>query len=176
MIHIAVLALALQTAAPAQPARPAQPPPIDCTDADHSAFNFWIGEWDVSPTGTDTIVARSTISSTAGGCAIQENYHQTVGPGGVAASYYGSSFSVFDAGNGGKWRQFYVDSGGSVTVFEGGLQDAAMVLDAPGAPGVIQRMTVAPQPDGSVRQWGRTSRDGGATWSGGGYDFTYRRR
>lgn len=167
MIHIALLALALQTAAP---------PPVDCSDADHSAFNFWLGEWDVSPTGTDTVVARSTISSAAGGCAIEENYHQTVGPGGVAASYHGSSFSVFDAANGGIWRQFYVDSGGSVTAFEGGLQDGGMVLDAPGAPGVIQRMTVAPQPDGSVRQWGRTSRDGGATWSSGGYDFTYRRR
>ena len=177
MIHIALLALALQTTPPAQAAPPAPPPPrIDCADADHSAFNFWLGEWDVSPTGTATVVARSVISPAAGGCAIEENYHQTIGPGGVTASYHGASFSVFDSGNGGKWRQFYVDSAGSVTVFEGGLQDGAMVLDAPGAPGAIQRMTIAPQPDGSVRQWGQTSRDGGATWSSGGYDFTYRRR
>jgi len=171
MIHIALLAVLFQTAAP-----PPLPAPIDCADADHGAFNFWLGDWDVSPTGTDTVVARSTISTAAGGCAIEETYHQTVGPGGVAASYHGASFSVFDAANGGKWRQFYVDSAGSVTVFEGGPREAAMVLDAPGAPGVTQRMTVAPQPDGSVRQWGRTSRDGGATWSSGGYDFTYRRR
>ncbi len=174
MIHIALLALALQTAPPAQ--TPPPPPPVDCTDADHSAFNFWLGDWDVSQTGTTTIVARSTISPAAGGCAVEENYHQTVGQGGAAISYRGASFSVFDARNGGKWRQFYVDSGGSVTVFEGGLQDTAMVLDAPGGPGVIQRMTVAPQADGSVRQWGATSRDAGATWSSPGYDFTYRRR
>lgn len=173
MIHVALLAALLQTASPAAASRPA---PIDCSDADHSAFNFWIGDWAVSPTGTETVVAQSTISTAAGGCAIEENYHQTVGPGGVPASYRGASFSVFDAGNGGKWRQFYVDSGGSVTVFEGGVQDGAMVLDAPGAPGVTQRMTVAPLPDGSVRQWGQTSRDGGRTWSTGGYDFTYRRR
>lgn len=37
-------------------------------------------------------------------------------------------------------------------------------------------MTQAPLADGSVRQWGQVSIDGGATWSPGGYDFTYRRR
>ena len=176
MIQIALLAVALQTA-PTPPPTPAPAQPrIDCSDADHSAFNFWLGEWDVSQTGTVTVLARSTISSAVDGCAIEENYHQTLGPGGVTASYFGASFSILDTARGGKWRQFYVDSGGSAMVFEGGLQDTAMVLDAPGTPGVIQRMTIAPQPDGSVRQWGLTSNDGGQTWSAGGFDFTYRRR
>ena len=149
MIHAILFAALLQTA-PA--AAPAPPPPVDCADPDHSAFNFWIGDWDVSATGTDTVVARSTISSTAGGCAIQEDYHQTVGPGGAPATYHGISFSAFDARRGGVWRQFYLDSGGAV-----------------------QRMTVSPQPDGSVRQRGESSTDDGATWTAG-YDFTYRRR
>lgn len=175
MIQIALLALALQTAPPAQTAPPPQPAPIDCADADHSAFNFWLGDWDVS-TRNGVVVATSTISAIADGCAIEENFYQTVGPGGVVASYRGASYSIFDAPGGGKWRQFYVDNAGSVTVFEGGIVDGAMVLIAPGGPGVIQRMIVAPQPDGSVRQTGATSRDGGATWSTGGYDFTYRRR
>lgn len=154
------------------------PAPIDCNDADHQAFAFWVGDWDVSPTGTETVVARSVISTAAGGCAIEENYHQTVGPGGVATDYRGASFSTFDSANGGVWRQFYVDSGGSVTAFEGKVVDGAMVLDAPGnGPDIRQRMTLQAQPDGSVRQWGLVSRDGGQTWSSaGGYDFTYRRR
>lgn len=154
------------------------PAPIDCNDADHQAFAFWVGDWDVSPTGTETVVARSVISTAAGGCAIEENYHQTVGPGGVATDYRGVSFSTFDSANGGVWRQFYVDSGGSVTTFEGKVVDGALVLDAPGnGPDIRQRMTLQAQPDGSVRQWGLVSRDGGQTWSStGGYDFTYRRR
>lgn len=154
------------------------PAPIDCNDADHQAFAFWVGDWDVSPTGTETVVAHSVISTAAGGCAIEENYHQTVGPGGVATDYRGASFSTFDSANGGVWRQFYVDSGGSVTAFEGKVVDGAMVLDAPGnGPAIRQRMTIQAQPDGSVRQWGLVSRDGGQTWtSNGGYDFTYRRR
>ena len=172
MIHAILFAALLQTA-PAAP--PAPPPPVDCADPDHSAFNFWIGDWDVSATGTDTVVARSTISSTAGGCAIQEDYHQTVGPGGAPTTYHGISFSAFDARRGGVWRQFYMDSGGAVTVFEGGVRDGAMVLEAPGRAGSIQRMTVSPEPDGSVRQRGESSTDGGATWTPG-YDFRYRRR
>lgn len=175
MIHAIVFAALLQTAPPVQTTPPPQPAPIDCADADHSAFNFWLGDWDIS-TRAGVVVATSTITSLADGCAIEENYHQTVGPGGVATSYRGASYSVFDEAGGGKWRQFYVDSAGSVTIFEGGIVEGAMVLIAPGAPGVIQRMIVAPQADGSVRQTGATSRDEGATWSTGGYDFTYRRR
>lgn len=170
MIHIALFAAVL-----AQTPPPAAPPPVDCTDADHSAFNFWIGDWDVSPAGSSTVVAHSVISAAAGGCAIEENYHQTVGPGGVAADYRGASFSTFDSAHGGVWRQFYVDSGGSVTAFEGAVEDGAMVLRAPGPGGRLLRMTVSAQPDGSVRQHGEASADGGATWTPG-YDFIYRRR
>ena len=43
------------------------PAPIDCNDADHQAFAFWVGDWDVSPTGTETVVAHSVISTAAGG-------------------------------------------------------------------------------------------------------------
>lgn len=172
MIHAILFAAVLQKA-PA--ATPAPPPPIDCTNADHSAFNFWIGDWDVSATGSGAVVAHSVISPTAGGCAIEEDYHQTVGPGGAALAYHDVSFSTFDARRGGVWRQFYMDSGGGVTVFEGGPRDGAMVLEAPGRGGAVQRMTVSPEPDGSVRQRGESSTDRGATWTPG-YDFTYRRR
>jgi hypothetical protein len=174
MIHIALFAALLQTA-PAPP-QAAAPPAIDCTDARHTAFDFWLGDWEVRPTGTDVVVATSVISRAAGGCAIEENYHQTMNRAGGPIDYRGQSLSVFDQANGGKWRQFYISSGGSVTAFEGHAVDGAIVLDAPGAGGAMQRMTVAPQADGSVRQWGQTSTDGGRTWSAAGYDFTYRRR
>lgn len=167
MIHFALIAALLQAA----------PPPVDCADADHSAFNFWVGEWDVSPTGTDTVVARSTISQGPGGCAIHEDYRQTLGPGGAPSSYRGASYSAFDPVSR-SWRQFYVDSTGTVTAFEGGvISDGSMVLVAQGrTPGELRSMTVTPQADGSVRQVGALSVDGGTSWSPGTYDFTYRRR
>jgi hypothetical protein len=40
--------------------------------------------------------------------------------------------------------------------------------------GRTNRMTYSPNPDGSVRQHGETSDDGGHTWTPD-YDFTYRR-
>lgn len=167
MIHIALIAALLQAA----------PAPIDCADADHSALDFWIGDWDVSPTGTDTVIAHSLISEVADGCAIREDYRQTVGPGGAPSSYQGASFSAFDAKSR-TWRQFYIDTAGAVTMFEGGpVSDGSMVLITHGKePGELRSMTLTPQPDGSVRQVGALSIDNGTSWSPGTYDFTYRRR
>ncbi|MDB5704298.1 MAG: hypothetical protein JWN66_1414 [Sphingomonas bacterium] len=57
----------------------------------------------------------------------------------------------------------------------GGIVEGAMVLSAAAGP-IANRMTVAPQPDGSVRQSGVVSRDGGRTRGAPAYDLTYRRR
>ncbi|GAA0653129.1 hypothetical protein [Brevundimonas lenta] len=167
MIHFALIAALLQTA----------PVPVDCADADHSAFNFWIGDWDVLASGTDVVVARSVIAPTVDGCGIREDYRQSVAPGGESSRYQGASVSAFDARSR-TWRQFYVDSAGTVTIFEGGvISDGAMVLIGPGhEPDELQMMTVTPQADGTVRQVGANSIDGGSSWSTGSYDFTYRRR
>ena len=150
-----------------------QTAPVDCTDADHRAFDFWLGDWSVTAVASGTVVAESRIESVAGGCAIQETYHQTVGPGGTPTDYRGHSYSAFDPIDR-VWRQFYVDSGGTVWAFAGQAVGDAMVLIVDR--GALQRrMTVAPSEDGSVRQTGEVSRDGGQTWSTG-YDFIYRPR
>ena len=149
----------------------ATPAPIDCSDADHAAFNFWVGEWIVSPTGTETDVATSRIESVSGGCAIEENYHQTMNRQGGAVDYRGHSYSAFDSADG-RWKQFYVDSGGNVTLFVGDALGGAIVMVA-GSGQALQRMTVGPLGDGRVRQQGESSADGGATWTPT-YDFTYR--
>lgn len=150
-----------------------QTAPVDCTDADHRAFDFWLGDWSVTAVASGTVVAESRIESVAGGCAIQETYHQTVGPGGAALDYRGHSYSAFDATDQ-VWRQFYVDSTGTVSTFAGEAENGAMVLIAERGD-VLQRMTVAPADDGAVRQTGEVSSDGGETWSTG-YDFLYRPR
>ena len=149
----------------------ATPPPIDCSDANHSAFNFWVGEWIVSPTGTDIDVATSRIESVAGGCAIEENYHQTMNRQGQPLDYRGHSYSAYDSTDG-RWKQFYVDSGGSLTMFVGDAVDGAIVVVA-GSGDNLQRMTVRSIDGSRVRQNGESSSDGGANWTAT-YDFTYR--
>ena len=159
------LAIALQSAAPAAP------PPLDCNDADHRAFDFWVGDWDVSPTGSKTVIARSRIEKIVG-CAISETFEQTVGPKGQKIDYRGRSISTFDPAAKG-WQQLYVDSAGNVSLLRGGVVDRSMVLKAQkGA--ATNRMTFTANADGSVRQSGATSADG-TIWTPT-FDFTYRPR
>lgn len=168
MSLIAVLLFAAQATPAAAP--PPVPPKVDCADADHTAFDFWIGDWDVYA-GT-TKVAHSRIEKIVS-CAISETFDQTIGPGNKPLEYHGRSISSYVPADKG-WRQFYTDSGGTAATLTGGIVDGAMVfLSKSGT--VTNRMTVKPNPDGSVTQRGDFSTDDGKTWQPG-YDFTYRKR
>ena len=168
MGHFALLlALSLQSSPPAIP----PPPKVDCNDADHRAFDFWIGDWTVSPTGSTAVIARSKIEKIVG-CAISETYDQSVGPGGKPTNYHGRSISSYVQADK-NWRQYYVDSGGAAATLTGGIVDDAMIFTSTLGP-VTNRMTVSAHPDGSVRQHGESTLDG-KTWVPS-YDFTYRRQ
>jgi hypothetical protein len=144
-------------------------PPAPCADAEHGQFDFWVGRWTVTPTGKDRVVADSLIEKVYG-CGIRENWmpknHQD-----------GGSLSIYVPADRG-WRQTWIDSSGSRVDFEGAWDGQAMVLtgDWPGPDGKpnLVRMTYTKGVDGSVRQAGVASKDGGKTWLPS-FDFTYRR-
>ncbi|HEX3699726.1 MAG TPA: hypothetical protein VHV27_03540 [Phenylobacterium sp.] len=159
-----LLAPSLACAQPA-PATPAPP----CADPEHGQFDFWVGSWVVRPTGADKVVAHSLIEKLYGGCAIRENWMPAVSPGGGSLSSYVPGQRT--------WKQAWVDSSGARAEFSGGWNGKAMVLTGPwplpdGRPQLV-RMTYTPGPDGSVRQAGEASLDGGRTWTPS-FDFTYR--
>lgn len=166
---IALAALCVAPAALAQQ-QPAQP---TCAAAEHRAFDFWIGEWDVYVTGSENLAGRSSITSADSGCVITEHWRSARG------SFSGRSLNLYDRATG-QWNQFWVDSTGEVTRFVGGPHQGGMRLTDPanstaGQPAPFQtRMTFTANADGSVRQHGETSPDG-AAWTSR-YDFTYRRR
>jgi hypothetical protein len=159
--------LAAQTGAPA-PAAPPAPPPPACVAPEHRQFDFWVGRWDVYPTGTHQLVAHSLIERLYGGCAIRENWMPLRGTGG------GSLNSWRPAER--RWRQTWIDSGNAWVEFSGGIEGEAMVLTAPstGPNGVpaLTRMIYTRGTDGSVRQLGVQSTDGGRNWQPS-FDFTY---
>ena len=93
MITALMLALA-QGSNPMPPPPPARPV-VDCSDADHRAFDFWLGDWDVSPTGSTKVIAQSHIEKIVD-CAISETFVQTLGPGGKTIDYRGRSISSFN--------------------------------------------------------------------------------
>jgi hypothetical protein len=165
-----LVAAALAAIAGTAAAQPPQVPPA-CASADHRALDFWVGSWDVYPTGKDKLVAHSLIENLYGGCAIRENWMPLKGGGGGSLSSWDPAAKA--------WRQTWVDSSGETVMFEGGMNGAAMVMTAasgnaggPGKPGRI-RMTYTAEPGGSVRQRGEASVDGGKTWQPS-YDFTYK--
>lgn len=172
--HVAAVALLLCGPSAFAQSAPPPPPPYTCDGPAHRAFDFWIGRWDAYVTGTQNLAGRSVIESRDGGCVITEQWTGAAGP-----AFSGRSLNAFDATSG-KWVQVWMDSGGEITRFEGGPTGAAMVLTAPnearpGQTGVAhQRMTFTANANGSVRQHGERSTDGGATWATS-YDFTYRR-
>jgi hypothetical protein len=91
-----------------------------CGDADHRAFDFWIGDWDLSLRARrgvaseewDRARATNEIRATYGGCVIEEHF-RAEGPG---EPWSGHSVSTFTNG---KWRQTWVDDQGSYMLFVG---------------------------------------------------------
>lgn len=159
---IGFLLLTVPGAAWAQAATPpAKAAP--CTDANHHAFDFWVGRWDVHRRTTGQLVAHSLIEGLYGGCAVRENWMPLQGGG------EGGSLSSFDARDG-KWHQAWVDAGGSRADFVGGFANGAMVLtgfwpgSGPKGENGITRMTYTREPEGAVRQRGEFSSNGGKTW------------
>ena len=153
-----------------RPARPA-----GCTSAEARGFDFWLGEWDVSPTGSTSgvTVAESSITLHDQGCVIMEHWRPFGGG-------HGHSINGYDASDG-KWHQTWIDSNGQRTEFAGSIDAEGVlrfdVLGPPqqGQPPGARRMNFQRIDANTVRQWGDLTPEGGGEmvieW-----DFTYRRR
>ena len=145
--------------------------PAGCTGAEQRQFDFWLGEWDVSPTGQTFVLAESTISLHGQGCVIMENWRPLAGA-------HGYSINMYDAADG-KWHQTYGDATGRRTVFAGAMDGEVLRLEnlsapPPSAPPDLRRRMNFQRIDAdTVHQWGETFRDGVWTTT---FDFTYRRR
>ena len=166
---IATAVLAAPELAGAQPP-PKSPPANACADPEHGQFDFWVGRWTVTPTGKDKVVAESLIEKVYG-CGLRENWMPRT------PNSDGGSLSIYVPAQKG-WRQTWIDAQGSYTDYHGGWDGHAMVLTAdqvgPDGKPRLARMIYTVAADGSVRQAGSASRDGGRTWTAT-YDFTYRR-
>lgn len=165
MTRLLVAGLLAALAAPALAQTPQTPPPPACQEAERGQFDFWVGDWDVYPTGKETLVAHSTIEKLYGGCVVRENWKPLKGTG-------GGSLNAWVPGDKG-WRQTWTDSSGTWAEFKGGWNGTAMVIQGDWG-GTLTRMTYTAGSDGSVRQFGETSADQGATWTPS-FDLTYRR-
>lgn len=120
-------------------------------------FDFWIGEWDVQTTNGHP-AGSSKVDRILNGCALLENWR---GAGD------GKSLNIYNA-NRKQWQQFWVDSGGEVHEYAGGLLNGEMRFEGPASDHdgkrSMRRMTFTRLDGGRVRQKGEVSEDG-ANWS-----------
>lgn len=142
-------------------------------DADFRKFDFWIGTWDVQPTGAPRAPigngATSVVERTLNGCVILENWKPVQGP-------EGKSFNIYNRHTK-KWEQYWTDATGNITYYVGQFrEDGSLFFEAAqfGSANLL-RMTFFNQGPNQVRQLGHISTDGGKTWSGS-FDLTYVRK
>jgi tetratricopeptide (TPR) repeat protein len=137
-------------------------------------FDFWIGDWDCMPTGTNFVTGHSRIESMAGGCAVLENFTSN-------QQYTGKSFNFYDPAKG-KWEQDWVGGGGAGDrnqYTNGEYKDGAMHFkyEAVNAKGirVLGNFIFYNIDKDTVRQYLELSTDGGKTYQVS-YDLTYKRK
>lgn len=152
-----------------------QPPATPCaSDSLFAALDFWVGEWTVW-VGTQQAGANR-ITKVLNGCAITEEWQATGG---------GEGRSLFYVPPGARhWQQVWVTGnalapGGTKekTQLTTPLPDGAIRFQGTirnGGREWLDRTTLTPNADGTVRQLIEISTDGGATWRTT-FDAVYRR-
>jgi hypothetical protein len=149
-------------------AAPSQGLGCDTISAYH-ALDFWVGEWVVTADGQ--VVGHNRIDKVVHGCALIENWTDTMGGEGKSLFYYQRARQ--------DWKQVWVDAGGvKEKHVVGRYEDGSIRFqgELPRANGtfVLDRTTLSPLRDGTVRQVIEQSVDGGKTWVVG-FDAIYRK-
>ena len=139
----------------------AQQGPPGCTTPSHRQFDFWVGSWSVTDSAGVTVYGTNDITSEEAGCLVHEHWAGSRGGTGQSLNYFDPRRQV--------WQQDWVGSGGENLHLIGHLENGAMVLEgeAPDATGAMahHRAEWIPEPDGRVRQYWRSTTDGGHTWT-----------
>ncbi len=151
-----------------------QAPACEDVDGFHD-LDFWVGEWDVMV--EDRKVGTNRIEKIQNGCAILEHWTSAFGGTGMSLFYYQVATET--------WKQVWVT--GQATG-QGGVKEKQLIerledggvrfqgeIPISASRSYLDRTTLTPLEDGSVRQLIEISRDGGATWEAT-FDASYVQR
>jgi len=175
-IIVAIVFAASASSVSAEPSPPAaanQPPPNHGSPgAEPQQFKFWVGEWNVTTTNGGNPAGESKVELLDAGCVIFENWKSAKGGS-------GHSLNVFDLADG-KWHQTWIDATGDQVHYIGAWTNGKMEFRAddiatPQKQRAILTMTFEPRPDGTVRQSGTLSTDGGKTFQPS-FDLIYTKK
>ena len=135
----------------------AQQEHCNCCTEDHSAFDFWLGSWEVK-LKDGTIAGENRIEKIQGGCVLLENWTSSNG------NFTGTSYNFFNA-EAGLWEQLWLDSSGTILKLSGRRVGNQMILQSERTTNedgseTIQRITWTLLSDGNVRQVWEVLRNG----------------
>jgi hypothetical protein len=127
-------------------------------------MDFWVGEWDVLV--NDQVVGHNLIEKILDSCAVMEHWTDSGGGQGKSLFYHIPAT--------GDWKQVWVTQNATVT---GGVKEKTLVerpgegavrfqgrIRQPDGTSYLDRTTLTPLPDGTVRQVIELSNDEGETW------------
>lgn len=130
----------------------------NCEGPEFRAFDFWVGEWDVTESGK--LAGTSSVQLILNDCVVFENWTGVSG-------YSGKSFNIYSKVLK-KWRQFWVDNRGGVLQFTGNYKEGKLLFDGvtPQQDGgtTLERLTFFNLSPNKVRQLWEQSHDGGKKW------------
>jgi hypothetical protein len=149
--------------------------PAPCrADSTYHRLDFWLGAWRVTVDGK--LDGTDSVRTVLDGCAITETWHDVNGHAGLSLFYV--------APGSGRWKQVWVTDQARMT---GGTKEKSALIWYPdggvrfqgelvgsGGKILLDRTTLTPMPDGTVRQLIEISTDGGSTWQQS-YRATYTR-
>ena len=118
-----------------------------CTES-HKAFDFWVGEWEVTnPDGSKA--GTNLIKKVQDHCILQENWIGASGNTGTSINFYNLKT--------GQWEQLWVDNSGTHLKLRGNRIDNQMILSSDeflhtDGKNYVNRITWTNNSDGTVRQ------------------------
>jgi len=127
-------------------------------------FDFWIGEWDVTPWTGPTVTlgnhGLNRISPELEHCVIRERWTSATGSKGESMNFWDPNRRA--------WRQIWMDEGGWSLDYEGEYKDGAMRFNGwsrgPNGERRLEKLTFFNISSDTVRQVFEQSADSGKTW------------
>jgi hypothetical protein len=136
-----------------------QAPAQSCASASQRELDFMVGNWLVSDS-SGQVTGTTTIRKASGGCVLIEQWR------GTGKLDEGLGVIDYDPART-SWHRDFLDQGGVVLALDGRLDGQTMVMtgnDYALGGARMNRVTWAPQPDGTITQSWQTSTDGGQSW------------
>ncbi len=129
-------------------------------DPRHHAFDFWIGEWNVTQNGQ--FAGTNNIQPMMGHCVIYEQWES-------ATAGVGKSFNYYDPAHD-HWRQIWTSDSGTFIEFtgearDGGIFYTAETINPADGSITLHKFEFTRMGGGIVRQYWETSTDDGQTWT-----------